>query len=336
VATREEIAEHGWPLGDRDAFPSVSRVVAGQHRQPDRREVLLVTVAARAVSLLAEQHPGALERYGEQRAEFTYEDGKGHKAVLTVPHPEVDIEHDQSEAPARAPVRPGVDDPYQLSLPRARLLQLERALGDSAVHRLMGTCVALASVPTMQRASEWMPGLLGDTSFSSDHEQRAVIDTIMEVYNLMMDRVRDGDVDASVPEAANAYACRAWARGYAAVLRAVDPAELEDEAVFDSVFSIEALAELPARLEAIEAFRGEDSREDVLATYREELADDAALLHEAWDDARLRSVQRLLGERAASQRPQAPVVNSAPKVGRNDPCPCGSGKKYKKCCGAAS
>jgi hypothetical protein len=29
---------------------------------------------------------------------------------------------------------------------------------------------------------------------------------------------------------------------------------------------------------------------------------------------------------------QAPFVNSAPKVGRNDPCPCGSGKKYKKCC----
>ena len=27
------------------------------------------------------------------------------------------------------------------------------------------------------------------------------------------------------------------------------------------------------------------------------------------------------------------VVREAPKVGRNDPCPCGSGKKYKKCCG---
>jgi preprotein translocase subunit SecA len=24
-----------------------------------------------------------------------------------------------------------------------------------------------------------------------------------------------------------------------------------------------------------------------------------------------------------------------PRVGRNDPCPCGSGKKYKKCCGRA-
>ena len=28
-----------------------------------------------------------------------------------------------------------------------------------------------------------------------------------------------------------------------------------------------------------------------------------------------------------------PVVNNEPKVGRNDPCPCGSGKKYKNCCG---
>ena len=28
-----------------------------------------------------------------------------------------------------------------------------------------------------------------------------------------------------------------------------------------------------------------------------------------------------------------PIHREAAKVGRNDPCPCGSGKKYKKCCG---
>ena len=28
-----------------------------------------------------------------------------------------------------------------------------------------------------------------------------------------------------------------------------------------------------------------------------------------------------------------PVRNADKKVGRNDPCPCGSGKKYKQCCG---
>lgn len=27
------------------------------------------------------------------------------------------------------------------------------------------------------------------------------------------------------------------------------------------------------------------------------------------------------------------IVRQGPKVGRNDPCPCGSGKKYKQCCG---
>jgi preprotein translocase subunit SecA len=32
-------------------------------------------------------------------------------------------------------------------------------------------------------------------------------------------------------------------------------------------------------------------------------------------------------------RAQMPMTNAMPKVGRNDPCPCGSGKKYKQCHG---
>ena len=34
------------------------------------------------------------------------------------------------------------------------------------------------------------------------------------------------------------------------------------------------------------------------------------------------------------QKQSQTVRNEGPKVGRNDPCPCGSGKKYKRCCGA--
>ena len=30
--------------------------------------------------------------------------------------------------------------------------------------------------------------------------------------------------------------------------------------------------------------------------------------------------------------PPGTIVRHGPKIGRNDPCPCGSGKKYKKCC----
>jgi uncharacterized protein YecA (UPF0149 family) len=40
-------------------------------------------------------------------------------------------------------------------------------------------------------------------------------------------------------------------------------------------------------------------------------------------------------EAANSMRKDAssPYKRTAPKIGRNDPCPCASGKKFKKCCG---
>jgi preprotein translocase subunit SecA len=38
----------------------------------------------------------------------------------------------------------------------------------------------------------------------------------------------------------------------------------------------------------------------------------------------------------AVERKPSPLMNDAPKVGRNDPCPCGSGKKYKQCHGQIS
>ena len=38
---------------------------------------------------------------------------------------------------------------------------------------------------------------------------------------------------------------------------------------------------------------------------------------------------------SGAQQRQSQVVRTQPKVGRNDPCPCGSGKKYKQCCGKA-
>lgn len=43
-------------------------------------------------------------------------------------------------------------------------------------------------------------------------------------------------------------------------------------------------------------------------------------------------IGRQLGEMAANEV-EEPYI-APPKIGRNDPCPCGSGKKYKKCCGA--
>jgi preprotein translocase subunit SecA len=55
------------------------------------------------------------------------------------------------------------------------------------------------------------------------------------------------------------------------------------------------------------------------------------------DVSRMEAEQRrrrvVLNRAGGDDQPQRPVTRQEDKVGRNDPCPCGSGKKYKKCCG---
>jgi len=56
---------------------------------------------------------------------------------------------------------------------------------------------------------------------------------------------------------------------------------------------------------------------------------------EPWDDDEETSDEPLQGpEVEVPNLPPVTVRRSVPKVGRNDPCPCGSGKKYKRCCAA--
>ncbi|HEV2490871.1 MAG TPA: preprotein translocase subunit SecA [Candidatus Acidoferrales bacterium] len=54
-------------------------------------------------------------------------------------------------------------------------------------------------------------------------------------------------------------------------------------------------------------------------------------------ERRQRRAQQELQLQTGSEKAEAPKqVRTGAKVGRNDPCPCGSGKKYKKCCGRAA
>jgi uncharacterized protein YecA (UPF0149 family) len=46
------------------------------------------------------------------------------------------------------------------------------------------------------------------------------------------------------------------------------------------------------------------------------------------------SFKRVRRDAVAATAAAARAKSQSPKVGRNEPCPCGSGKKYKKCCGA--
>jgi uncharacterized protein YecA (UPF0149 family) len=62
--------------------------------------------------------------------------------------------------------------------------------------------------------------------------------------------------------------------------------------------------------------RSIDDVEAQLQNYRDDLDLFLRTLHEHW----------------AQDRRQVAIQAKRNKVGRNEPCPCGSGKKYKKCC----
>ena len=77
-------------------------------------------------------------------------------------------------------------------------------------------------------------------------------------------------------------------------------------------------AETAAREQGEEWPEGEE-REQIENDCEEELSQAVVDIYRFW----------------VAKRGIQPLRNDEPKVGRNDPCPCGSGKKFKQCCGAS-
>lgn len=84
--------------------------------------------------------------------------------------------------------------------------------------------------------------------------------------------------------------------------------------------------------------KGDDAASDLSGRYDDRPIDDTVAEMRWW--ACFGPESRAVARRkaAASSSSERPVLaipeRSEPKVGRNKPCPCGSGRKYKKCCGA--
>lgn len=133
--------------------------------------------------------------------------------------------------------------------------------------------------------------------------------------------VSDTDESDVMPAFGNA-----WAEGFMAVV------ELWEEE-WAPPRDKEIAANMADSLECIEALCEDDTATPTLNLYDENGAPSVSeermeQFGEAlWAVYDLYAIAKSLGPRIE------PVRNDA-KVGRNDPCPCGSGKKYKKCCGA--
>ncbi|WP_227509549.1 UPF0149 family protein, partial [Ferrovum myxofaciens] len=67
----------------------------------------------------------------------------------------------------------------------------------------------------------------------------------------------------------------------------------------------------------------------------ESIPDVIEALHTYFEPLRMQAIESRIGNiRTSNDDETQPFRRSDAKVGRNDPCPCGSGKKFKKCCGS--
>lgn len=97
----------------------------------------------------------------------------------------------------------------------------------------------------------------------------------------------------------------------------------QDEEVVDALAGLMAAISMAHGISA-EELKGTD---DSGAVDFESVAENAADFIPVW-------VETLFDWRIAHRPEPAQVPVRVEKIGRNDPCPCGSGKKHKKCCGA--
>jgi uncharacterized protein len=87
------------------------------------------------------------------------------------------------------------------------------------------------------------------------------------------------------------------------------------------------------RSELLELIRLEDENEDSMeGVVLPPLHRALDLLQEAHEHPQQSLPDGLGGSFLSPRDPVSPQQRETPKIGRNDPCPCGSGRKYKKCC----
>ncbi len=100
------------------------------------------------------------------------------------------------------------------------------------------------------------------------------------------------------------------------------PADIEGKDVAHALLDHVASLSLPPS--------ARDAVPDLVGAFLSDLEDVGRLAGGRALSAQARAAGKAFRERAAGKTPT--IVRAASKIGRNDPCPCGSGRKYKQCC----
>ena len=187
---------------------------------------------------------------------------------------------------------------------------------------LDGFLTAIAIGPDLIMPSEWLPAIWGgeEPVFDDAAQAQAIIGTIMNRYNEILGQVAERAVAPIIMETPGGDIIAVdWAEGF---MQAVALRPLAWKPLLTSETNITLMLPILALCCDEDGEPLLDLPQDVEDSLFAEAGDiiPACVLDIAdyWRVTRTAPLRQ----------------SSGVKTGRNDPCPCGSGKKFKKCCGA--
>ena len=207
------------------------------------------------------------------------------------------------------------------------------------VAQLDGYFAALIVCPDMIPPSEWLPVIWGeDYAFADAAEAEATVAAVMVHYNRIAGELADRPEEYApvleIDPGTDEPLWELWIDGFERAMRLrpdvwEEIALTDDEEASASISMIVALSEI------------HDGRSELT----EEAEDDLDRLAPAMIPEFVRNLNAWTKSREMDNRAgsaggfRSGVHGDDPpafgrKVGRNEPCPCGSGRKYKRCCGA--
>jgi uncharacterized protein len=199
---------------------------------------------------------------------------------------------------------------------------------------LRGFLFAVLNGPELIPPSEWMQEIFGgaDPEYASPEQLQSVMAELMALNNAVVaplgtdpPGLPDGVVIREPPLANfdDGAPLAAWARGF---MRGYGWIEESWDGIPDEFGSV---------LAALGFFSSTRFAADVFKTSTSKLSELAATTLDVFPEAAVEYQRLGRFVAAALAEADSTPIRSA-KVPRNEPCPCGSGRKFKKCCGTSS
>lgn len=231
----------------------------------------------------------------------------------------------------------------------------KEALNLDALH---GFLFGLAITPEPVNLSEWLPCIFGKQLLRVEGRTNSLLllEPLFNAYNRLMKDQYDGDLMCPFadlePEKVNRAQIGNWARGFFASMQLrwdfwdiphQDGNMTQEEEVMAGSIAIVAALAMPDQIvELMQPHKkAMQMDEEEFITFAFDMLPSAVATLQAYAiNGNLEGIEDIYHECFESEdiddifddskQPELPFES---KISRNDPCPCGSGKKYKKCCG---